>query len=112
MQFKFAISVAVSFPNNHHHTGLYCATTDATHRYMLPLLFSSLPRNNTPLLLLLLLLQVYTMYVDAFTKLVKLKPPKTIEQQNKMTEDIFYDLLIGYVHGHDCVMVMSHSDES
>eukprot|EP00729_Bicosta_minor_P000150 gene150-32864_t len=35
---------------------------------------------------------VYTMYVDAFTKLVKLKPPKTIEQQNKMTEDIFYDL--------------------
>jgi len=38
---------------------------------------------------------VYTMYVDAFTKLVKLKPPKTIEQQNKMTEDIFYDLLIG-----------------
>lgn len=36
---------------------------------------------------------VYTLYVDAFNKLIKLKSPKTVDQQNAMTEDVFYELL-------------------
>ena len=51
---------------------------------------------------------VYTLYVDAFTKLIKLKPPKTIAQQNKMTEDIFYDLLTGTRQVFDDVISRAH----